>query len=170
MGQRICPNCKSKFWVDMKDYCTICGYYLDYIPYMREWTPKQMKESIREIKLRSCMCNVMNKGETKKGLLANCTLTNRGMRFEFIEKFERGLLSTKKWKFKQPPVMLIPYDEILSITPGQTNRGEPARYFDYETQNNGAFQPWFFADMTISDKFPKIDEEIRDMVEAFRKA
>ena len=81
---------------------------------------------------------------------------------EIFEKFEIGIFTRKKWKFKDNPKIFIPYGDILSIDKG-TFKGQPARFYNYTTKNSGVIPLGFYADGGINS--PNLDLEMKELIE-----
>lgn len=164
MASFVCENCNFKYIAQPEEFCVNCGYSFDYIRNYKNLAPSQLRNMPGLIKVRQAVCSIPEKDTTKKGLHAYCTITNQGILVEIFEKFEIGIFTKKKWKFKENPKIFIPYGDILSIDKG-TFKGQPARFYNYTTKNSGVIPLGFYADGGINS--PNLDLEMKELIERY---
>lgn len=164
MASYICENCGFKYISKPEEFCVTCGYSFDYIRNYKSLTPAQLKAMPGLIRIRQAVCSIPEKDTTKKGLHAYCTVTNQGILVEIYEKFEIGILVRKKWKFKENPRILVPFEDIISIDKG-TFKGQSARFYCYTTKNSGVLPLGFYADGGINS--PNLDLEMKELIERY---
>lgn len=103
--------------------------------------------------IRTGICAICEKGETRKGVL-----------IEVFEKFQYGFLVNKKWSFKKNLRILLPYDqlEILCVD----YDGKQVCYYCYKTPQAGELRLNFNVDGSISSTF-NLNEEMKALAEKF---
>lgn len=158
-----CALCSFQYVSAPDKYCVNCGYHFDYTNRYSKWEISALKAFPDRICIRTGLCAICEKGETRKGLHAYVTLTNKGVEIEVFEKFQYGPFLKKKWGFKQNPRIVIPYQE-LSIRSADYD-GKHVDYYIYGN-SGGELRLNFNADASISSKF-NLNAEMKGMCEDF---
>ena len=161
---KICEMCGFKYAFLPDESCTNCGYHFNYINKYSKSSIPEIKRLPERICIRTGLCAICEKGETRKGLHAYVTLTNKGVEIEVFEKFQYGPFVNKKWKFTQNPRFMIPYSE-LTIRSADYD-GKKVDYFCYHSQQYGELRLNFNADAGISPKY-NLNKEMKQMCEEF---
>ena len=159
-----CKKCGFKYVSAPDRYCVNCGYHFDYIEREDTLDIQTMKQMPNLLYIRTGMCAICEKGETRKGLHAYVSITNKGVLIEVFEKFQYGFFANKKWRFKENPRILLPYDQ-LEIIRGDYD-GKQVCYYCYKTPQAGELRLNFNADGSISSKF-NLNEEMKILAEKF---
>lgn len=159
-----CELCGFKYLSMPDKNCVNCGYHFDYMNKYSKLSISALKALPERICIRTGLCAICEKGETRKGLHAHVTLTNKGVEIDVFEKFQYGPFVNKKWKFNQNPHIVIPYHE-LSIRSADYD-GKKVDYFSYHTPAYGELRLNFNADGSISSKY-NLNREMKKMCEDF---
>jgi len=159
-----CTFCNFGYIFKPEKNCVNCGYYFDYINKYSKMSISALKSLPEKVYIRTGLCAICEKGETKKGLHAYVKLTNKGVEIEVFEKFQYGPFVNKKWTFNQNPRLSIPYNE-LTIKSGDYD-GKKVDYYVYSSPVYGDLRLNFNADATISSKY-HLNSEMKKLCEDF---
>lgn len=162
-----CEMCGFKYAFAPESSCSNCGYHFSYIDKYSHLNVSDLKILQERICIRTGICAICEKGETRKGFNAYVTVTNKGVEIEIFEKFQYGTFMNKKWRFQQNPRFFIPYNE-LKIKSADYDSKKVA-YFCYISENYGELRLNFNADASISSKY-NLNEEMKQLCEEFISA
>ena len=98
-----CKKCGYKYVSAPDRYCVNCGYHFDYIEREETLDIQTMKQMPNLLYIRTGMCAICEKGETRKGLHAYASITNKGVLMGCFKNSSMASLRIRSGGLKKTP-------------------------------------------------------------------